>query len=107
MLAPAAALLVTIFAMPILRLDWQVMLWTLITVTVGVVLYPLLQTARTRGWCEFVCTPHEFRSNLYGSYAQLPIVVNGAPVLPAEALVGDRASPREPMTPESANGGVQ
>ena len=31
----------------------QVMTWTGGVIVVGAALYPLLQTARSRGWCEF------------------------------------------------------
>lgn len=62
MLAPAAALLVTLLALPVLRLDWQVMAWTLGTVAIGLVLYPVLQLCRQRAWFEFCgVSPHDFR----------------------------------------------
>ncbi|KAK9812978.1 hypothetical protein WJX72_006764 [[Myrmecia] bisecta] len=66
MLLPASCLLCTLLVMPVLRLDWQVMGWTLGTVVVGGAMYPLLQTARERGWCEFVgVSPHDFKASLF------------------------------------------
>ena len=75
--------------------------WTVGCMALGLILYPLLQLAREREWCEFSGTsPHEFRSNLYtslpftnGALSGRP-VVNGAPVMTADELhVGQPSEP--------------
>jgi len=53
MLLPASLLLLYVLAMPFLALDVPTMAATSGAVVLGLVLYPLLQAARTRGWCEF------------------------------------------------------
>ena len=53
----------------------QVIGWTLAAVVLGSLLYPLLQLARTRGWCEFAGTSvHDFRGTLQGmlTYSNVP-----------------------------------
>ncbi|GAX81476.1 hypothetical protein CEUSTIGMA_g8905.t1 [Chlamydomonas eustigma] len=53
MLLPATALLVTVIALPFLKLDYTTMLWTVGAGLSGFILWPLLQVAKRRGWCEF------------------------------------------------------
>ena len=84
--------------------------WTLGCMVLGLILYPLLQLAREREWCEFSGTsPHEFRTNLYtalpfaGGAVNGRPVINGAPIMTADELhVGQ---PSEPLvaTPHAHN----
>ena len=50
MLLPASALLLTVLALPVWQRDWRTIGATLGAVVAGLILYPLLQVARKRGW---------------------------------------------------------
>jgi hypothetical protein len=49
------------------------MAWTGSAIVASALLYPLLQTARKRGWCRFVGSPHDFESAVLRA---LPLVVD-------------------------------
>ncbi|KAK9840771.1 hypothetical protein WJX81_003781 [Elliptochloris bilobata] len=88
MLAPASVLLLALIAMPVLRVDLQVMAWTGGVILAGAGLYPLLQTARARGWCEFAgVSPHEFKHALVAGLPirHQPVAAIPQPVLAAMA----------------------
>ena len=53
MLTPASALLVFVTVNPFVSGNLPVICFTLGSVLLGCLLYPLLQVARSRGWCEF------------------------------------------------------
>eukprot|EP00192_Tetraselmis_astigmatica_P024508 CAMPEP_0117685310 /NCGR_PEP_ID=MMETSP0804-20121206/21661_1 /TAXON_ID=1074897 /ORGANISM="Tetraselmis astigmatica, Strain CCMP880" /LENGTH=345 /DNA_ID=CAMNT_0005496553 /DNA_START=400 /DNA_END=1437 /DNA_ORIENTATION=+ len=53
MLLPATLLLIFIVSNPFISLDLPIICFTLGSVVLGCLLYPLLGVARRRGWCEF------------------------------------------------------
>ena len=53
----------------------QVMIWTGTILVAGLILYPLLATARRRGWCEFFeASPDDFAASLKEGYGAPPLV---------------------------------
>jgi len=66
MLLPASALLLTVLALPLINLDYMNIAFTAAAAALGFILWPLLQMARERGWCEF--HPLHFDiPNVYGA----------------------------------------
>ena len=62
MLTPAFLLLATMLALPVVNGDGTVVAFTVGAFLLGAVLYPALQHARRKGWCEFQgATPEEFK----------------------------------------------
>ncbi|RMZ56200.1 hypothetical protein APUTEX25_002390 [Auxenochlorella protothecoides] len=73
MLLPASALLLILLIGPIIQGKTSVILFTAGACVLGCTLYPLLQTARSRGWMAFRGTsPREFREILYSMYSPVP-----------------------------------
>jgi amino acid transporter len=68
MLIPAFILLSGMLLVPMIQGDVKVILFTVTACIFGVVLYPLLQLARQRGWAKYCdVSPMEFRDNLHTS----------------------------------------
>ncbi|KAJ9529358.1 hypothetical protein QJQ45_013786 [Haematococcus lacustris] len=53
MLLPASLLLMFVLVLPFANRSWTTVGATVGAIVLGIVLYPLLQVARRRGWCEF------------------------------------------------------
>ena len=53
MILPSTALLIFILVIPVFTGDWKNVVCTVGAIFVGFTLWPLMQVARRRGWCEF------------------------------------------------------
>lgn len=79
MLAPALLLLTTMLVLPVARGQWHVIAFTGAALFLGACLYPMLQVARRRGWCEFDGgSPDDFKEHLYSKYSQVSTISSNA-----------------------------
>lgn len=109
MLTPATVLLVVLLVLPVVAGNWVMVGWTVGALVAGFVLYPLLQMARERRWCEFadlqfdsqhpLLQPGGQRGGTRGSPPGTPLL---RPPPQAGGLAG--ASPRHSLSVDAANG---
>lgn len=83
MIAPATMLLGIMLMLPVLRGQWEVLVFTCLAFLVGAALYPFLQSVcREQGWCRFVAmTPEDFKVHLYTLYGSEAESNDGDPMI--------------------------
>ena len=87
MLTPAFCLLTLMLALPVVRGEHHVMAFTGGAMVLGAILYPLLQHARTKGWCAFEgITPDEYKEHLYTTYSSIDVSDEGRELRDEESM---------------------
>ena len=76
----------------------QVLVWCGGAIVLSVLSYPLLQLARTQGWCKFVgASPHEFKAQLRGQLTSARTSFNSLASLGSEDEARDDEQANRPM----------